>query len=410
MLTNNNVTTTTTTGSTSVALYATGTMTTIKTATSATYAGEYEASGYMYVKSGTYTANSATSYATAAIAGPWTTSNAQRGAFKTYFAVDGSLGGNVESMSGIYISGGKFVANATTSHARGVWNSGTTIIAGGTFEANATTTNAYGIYSNRGVVQATGATLKAVAGTGTAYGVYSDAMINDYVGWKYAADYTLTNCNITASTTTGNTAYGVYINGTTRTISSVNSSYASIGDVVLGGYAIVGNASVKGCTINATSAGTTAGGIYRVNTQVSADKLDICQGELTATGNTIIARTNGGATAYGIRSGGPSTISNNTITVTTSSTGSNGIVVGDGEHTISGNTITASGTGTVYGIQTYSAVNSTTGYKFQANATLEDNTVTATTTSGIFASNWSLFRVSTMGESTETSAPVIVFN
>ena len=382
MLTNNNVTTTTTTGSTSVALYATGTMTTIKTASSATYAGEYEASGYMYVKSGTYTANSATSYATAAIAGPWTTSNAQRGAFKTYFAVDGSLGGNVESMSGIYISGGKFVANATTSHARGVWNSGTTIIAGGTFEANATTTNAYGIYSNRGVVQATGATLKAVAGTGTAYGVYSDAMINDYVGWKYAADYTLTNCNITASTTTGNTAYGVYINGTTRTISSVNSSYASIGDVVLGGYAIVGNASVKGCTINATSAGTTAGGIYRVNTQVSADKLDICQGELTATGNTIIARTNGGATAYGIRSGGPSTISNNTITVTTSSTGSNGIVVGDGNATISGNTVSASGTGTVYGIQTYSAVNSTTGYLFQSNATLEDNIVTATTTSG----------------------------
>ena len=382
MLTNNNVTTTTTTGSTSVALYATGTMTTIKTATSATYAGEYEASGYMYVKSGTYTANSATSYATAAIAGPWTTSNAQRGAFKTYFAVDGSLGGNVESMSGIYISGGKFIANATTSHARGVWNSGTTIIAGGTFEANATTTNAYGIYSNRGVVQANGATLKAVAGTGTAYGVFSDAMINDYVGWKYAADYTLTNCNITASTTTGNTAYGVYINGTTRTISSVNSSYASIGDVVLGGYAIVGNASVKGCTINATSAGTTAGGIYRVNTQVSADKLDICQGELTATGNTIIARTNGGATAYGIRSGGPSTISNNTITVTTSSTGSNGIVVGDGNATISGNTVSASGTGTVYGIQTYSAVNSTTGYLFQSNATLEDNTVTATTTSG----------------------------
>ena len=381
MLTNNNVTTTTTTSSTSVALYATGTMTTIKTATSATYAGEYEASGYMYVKSGTYTANSATSYATAAIAGPWTTSNAQRGAFKTYFAVDGSLGGNVESMSGIYISGGKFVANATTSHARGVWNSGTTIIAGGTFEANATTTNAYGIYSNRGVVQANGATLLAVAGTGTAYGVFSEAMINDYVGWKYAADYTLTNCNITASTTTGNTAYGVYINGTTRTISSVNSSYASIGDVVLGGYAIVGNASVKGCTINATSAGTTAGGIYRVNTQVSADKLDICQGELIATGNTIIARTNGGTTAYGIRSGGPSTISNNTITVTTSSTGSNGIVVGDGNATISGNTVTASGTGTVYGIQTYSAVNSTTGYLFQSNATLEDNTVTATTTS-----------------------------
>lgn len=382
MLTNNNVTTTTTTSSTSVALYATGTMTTIKTATSATYAGEYEASGYMYVKSGTYTANSATSYATAAIAGPWTTSNAQRGAFKTYFAVDGSLGGNVESMSGIYISGGKFVANATTSHARGVWNSGTTIIAGGTFEANATTTNAYGIYSNRGVVQATGATLKAVAGTGTAYGVFSDAMINDYVGWKYAADYTLTNCNITASTTTGNTAYGVYISGTTRTISSVNSSYSSIGDVVLGGYAIVGNASVKGCTINATSAGTTAGGIYRVNTQVSADKLDICQGELTATGNTIIARTNGGKTVYGIRSGGPSMISNNTITATSSSTDSYGVVVGDGEHTISGNTVTASGTGTVYGIQTYSAVNSTTGYKFQANATLEDNTVTATTTSG----------------------------
>ena len=382
MLENNNVTTTTTTGSTSVALYATGTMTTIKTATSATYAGEYASSGYIYVKSGNYTANSKTSYATAAIAGPWTTSNAQRGAFKTYFAVDGSLGGNVESMSGIYISGGKFVANATTSHARGVWNSGTTIIAGGTFEANATTTNAYGIYSNRGVVQATGATLKAVAGTGTAYGVYSDAMINEYVGWKYAADYTLTNCNITASTTTGNTAYGVYINGTMRTISSVNSSYASIGDVVLGGYAIVGNASVKGCTINATSAGTTAGGIYRVNTQVSANKLDICQGELTATGNTITAKTNGGKTVYGIRSGGPSTISNNTITATSSSTDSYGVIVGDGEHTISGNTITASGTGTVYGIQTYSAVNSTTGYKFQANATLEDNTVTATTTSG----------------------------
>lgn len=382
MLENNNVTTTTTTGNTSVALCATSTMTTIKTATSATYAGEYESSAYIYVKSGNYTANSETSYATAAIAGPWTTSNPQRGAFKTYFAVDGSLGGNKESMSGIYIQGGTFTANAKTSHARGVWNSGATVIAGGTFNANATTSNAYGIYSNRGTVQATNATLTATAGTGTAYGVYSDAMINDYVGWKYAADYTLTNCNITATTTTGNAAYGVYINGTTRTISSVNSSYASIGDVVLGGYAIVGNASVQGCTINATSAGTTAGGIYCVNTQVSANKLDICQGELTATGNTITAKTNGGKTVYGIRSGGPSTISNNTITATSSSTDSYGVVVGDGEHTISGNTVTASGTGTVYGIQTYSAVNSTTGYKFQANATLEDNTVTATTTSG----------------------------
>lgn len=416
MLENNNVTTTTTTGSTSVALYATSTMTTIKTATSATYAGEYESSAYIYVKSGTYTANSATSYATAAIAGPWTTSNAQRGAFKTYFAVDGSLGGNVESMSGIYISGGKFVANATTSYARGVCNSGTTIIAGGTFEANATTTNAYGIYSNRGTVQATNATLTATAGTGTAYGVYSDAMINDYVGWKYAADNTLTNCNITASTTSGNTAYGVYINGTTRTISSVNSSYTSIGDVVLGGYAVVGNASIKGCTITATSAGTTAGGIYRVNTQVSADKRDIAQGEFTAIGNTITATTTGGKTGYGIRCGGPSTIKDNDITVTTSAAESYGIIVGDGEHTISGNTVTAKGTGTVYGIQTYSAVNSTTGYKFQANATLEDNTVTATTTTGntayaIYATTADAVDVTTAGfEGTYVAAGGVVVN
>ena len=41
---------------------------------------------------------------------------------------------------------------------------------------------------------------------------------------------------------------------------------------------------------------------------------------------------------------------------------------------------------------------------------VEKSAITATTTSGIFASNWSLFKVSTMGESTETSAPVIVFN
>lgn len=383
-LKNNTVTATTTTTSTAVALIATGSMGTVKTATSSVYAGEYASSAYMYVESGTYTANAATSYAMAAITGPWTTSNPQRGAFKTNFAVDGSLGGNEESMAGMYISGGTFKATTGTSQARTLWNSGAMVITGGTFEATSTTTNAHAIYANRGTVTATGATFTATAGTGTAYCVLGEGMINDYVGWKYAPTFTLTNCDITATTLSGNTTSGVYLSGTTRAISSLNSSYSSVGDGVLGGYAVKSKATITGCTINATAAGTTAYGVYSTNTPVIGYEGNRItdQGELIVKNCNITAKTNGTTTAIGVRAGSSSTIEDNTINVTTTTTTSSGIVFGDGTHTISGNTVTAQGTTTVYGIQTYTDVNSATGYKFEGTATLEDNTVTATTTTG----------------------------
>ena len=377
MLYNNTVNATTTTGTRAFALWAQSTYTTIKTATSAIYAGEYAEGAYMYVTSGNYSATTATTTAIAACCG-----NIDAPQTRTYFDVDGSLGGNAEAFATLIIRGGTFTANAGSTTARAIWNAGNVVMDGGTVTAKAGTTTSNAVYTYRGMFMATGVTFNSTAGTGTAYGIYSDAAINDFTGWGYAGSTTLTNCDVTATTSSGNTAYAVYVYGTTKTLTSTtNATYIPIYQA--GKYAVVGDLTVIGGTFTATSAGTTAGGIYRVNTQVSADKSHVAQGTFSVTGATLSAETKDGGTAYGIRSGGPATISGNTISATSSTTGAYGIQLVEGVSEISENTVTATGgTGTAYGIHLATDVNSTNGYPLSGSVSLSDNTVTSKTTSG----------------------------
>ena len=170
--------------------------------------------------------------------------------------------------------------NGTTS-AWGIYTQGETLVDGCDITVKPTTTTGYGIQAlaaNDAKVTVKDTKID-VTGTATVYGLHGHVDINATHGQDRHGNFVLEEGNdVTAETTGGNSAYGIYLNATKRAITATtNSSYRP------GDYAIAATAIVNGGKYTATASGTTA---YAA---CVADP--VLQGEATATPTLII---NGG--------------------------------------------------------------------------------------------------------------------
>lgn len=371
--------------------------------TTANYSGEYACASKVTINSGTYLARTKTTNAYAV---------ASSTRAKTTFAPDHTLGGNAEAYPTIIIKGGEFIANSGTTTARAVSSGGNTTITGGTFTANAATTTAYGIYSVAGDLNVTGAEVNAEANN-TAMGVYVDCAVASITGFSYFTNATLKNLTVNATTRTGAEADGVLIanykrNLTAATLKSDSTSnkwstanydlYAAIYNY--GDYAVGAKCTIIGGTYTAKSATTTAYGVRLNGPAISADSdedgtVAYAYGQLDISNAEILAQTNGTTTAYGVWTGGPTTINKCDISANTKTTTCTGVFIEAGKTTITGTTIDATGTATVRGIYVnarVAAVNGTqnvstefsgvAGFECIGELEATNNTVTATATSG----------------------------
>lgn len=170
--------------------------------------------------------------------------------------------------------------NGTTS-AWGIYTQGETLVDGCDITVKPTTTTGYGIMAL--AANDAKATVKDtkidVTATTSAYGIHGNVDINATHGLDRHGNFVLEDGNeVTATTTGGNTAYGIFLNATKRAITATtNSSYRP------GDYANAATAIVNGGKYTATASGTTA--------YAAAVADPVLQGEATATPTLII---NGG--------------------------------------------------------------------------------------------------------------------
>ena len=170
------------------------------------------------------------------------------------------------------MSGGTIEAVATSStNARGVYSYGTVTISGGSITATAkANTTAYGILTYHGVTTIKGTANIMANATGTAYGVLASGDINGTYGYLHKSDVKIENGTIKANATTGNTAYAVYVTGTTKTVANAESAAQKVFN---GDYAAAGSATITTGTFEANAKGTTAAGIF-VNSEAAVTKGD----------------------------------------------------------------------------------------------------------------------------------------
>ncbi len=167
--------------------------------------------------------------------------------------------------------------NGTTS-AWGIYTQGETLVDGCDITVKPTTTTGYGIQAlaaNDAKVTVKDTKID-VTGTATVYGLHGHVDINATHGQDRHGNFVLEEGNdVTAETTGGNSAYGIYLNATKRAIkATTNSSYRP------GDYANAATAIVNGGKYTATASGTTA---YAA---CVADP--VLQGDATATPTLII--------------------------------------------------------------------------------------------------------------------------
>lgn len=165
-----------------------------------------------------------------------------------------------------------------TTYAWGIYTQGETLVDGCDITVKPTTTTGYGIQAlaaNDAKVTVKDTKID-VTGTATVYGLHGHVDINATHGQDRHGNFVLEEGNdVTAKTTGGNSAYGIYLNATKRAITATtNSSYRP------GDYAIAATAIVNGGKYTATASGTTA---YAA---CVADP--VLQGEATATPTLII--------------------------------------------------------------------------------------------------------------------------
>lgn len=177
-----------------------------------------------------------------------------------------------EILGTMTMSGGTIEAIATSStNARGVYSYGTVTISGGSITATAkANTTAYGILTYHGVTTIKGTANITANATGTAYGVMASGDINGTYGYLHKSDVKIENGTIKANATTGNTAYAVYVTGTTKTVANAESAAEKVFN---GDYAAAGSATITTGTFEANAKGTTAAGIF-VNSEAAVTKGD----------------------------------------------------------------------------------------------------------------------------------------
>lgn len=237
------------------------------------------------------------------------------------------------------------------------------------------------------------------------YGVYANATIgttsdnaSPNMGACYAGEVELTGATVTATTTTAATAYALFAHAATgivyKNATWTKAKAAGYTQVYDGEFGAAAKITVNSGTYTATSATTTAyavGSTTRAKTVWSSETSTAANKtlggnaeaypELILHGGTFRGET-GTTTSGAVLSGGYTTIDGGTYTAYSGSTTSRGIYATAGTLDVSNVEISASGTTTAYGIDLSCGISDYTGFKYYADATLKNLTVTATTRTG----------------------------
>lgn len=376
-LTDCNITSKTTKYHTAYCVYANATSATVFKDLQPDYYGEYAVGAKVTINSGNYeaTAGTTNAYAIASATRARTIYDSETSVY-----ADRKLGGNAVAYPELIIHGGTFVGHAlgvnSDRHARAVSSGGNTTIDGGTFRAVSEGRFARCIYGVAGKLNVTNATIDATANgryTATnmaseATGVYGDVTIQTPTGFTEYCDITLNNCNISANTVRGNTAYGVYLNCTSRPftelylrLDSINNGWTHKDDgsgsydlykVIYpsGDRSVAAKATINGGTIKAkTDSLASAYGVYVAGPTFGHYGGSSAACELIAKNVTIEVNTET-SSAYGILTAGPATIDNVTATIKAKTTTACGIQCNYGKTTITNTKLDViAGTGSAYG-------------------------------------------------------------
>ena len=183
---------------------------------------EKATAGKVKINGGTYRANAATQNAYGVYLSPT--------AVSTTGAASASAEGEIRNAT--FISKtvpyeGPDATSTATTYAYGIRAGGPTIIDGCDITVQPTTTNGYGVYiddkkttlNNTKITVTTANTVDATK-SAAAYGIYNNASIST-IGWKFEGELEANDGNdVTVTTTSGTTAYGVWTHAITRPITS----------------------------------------------------------------------------------------------------------------------------------------------------------------------------------------------
>ena len=158
------------------------------------------------------------------------------------------------------INGGTFNTSATTTSV-GVYTDGETIVNGGDFNPTGRTSDAYGIYARAGrtTVNNTHNPSFTVKAPTIVYGALVGGTTPDSkTGLSYDGELIVNGGDFDVQTTSGATAYGVFVNANKRKITSTSSGYYQ------GQYVSAGHATINDGTFYVKAVGKTASGINMV--------------------------------------------------------------------------------------------------------------------------------------------------
>lgn len=346
---------------------------------------------------------------------------------------------------GIYIQGSATTCTARTDYANVA--SAEAVIDGGMINATAKTTTAYGVYVKGGhntTDYSKEANVKTVinkltvnvTASSTAYGIFAAAEIDDYhAGTKYGI-VEINDCNVTATTTTSEKAYGVYVAGTTKMLNdttytqiSVNNKKSWYTDNISGtvnntykyqsGYYGTGaKVTINGGTFTATTKTYNAYGAYCSGSYLAGGDVDATikvqgQGNLTIHGGTFTAVTQGtpydynpkstdksSANAYGVYSSGITVIDGGTFSANAYVNNAYGAYANVGTMNISKGAFNAiANNANAYGICAAGWIDTKSGIHSHAVVTVDDATVTVQTKTG--ANAFGAYAIATNAELTQ---------
>lgn len=148
------------------------------------------------------------------------------------------------------ISGGTFtVKNTSKTTGYGIYSLGNTAVSGSpVFNVTTTTTTAYGLFVQDGTTTINGTPTFNIKGTEKVYGIYANGLTPaNKSGRPYNPQVTVNGGTFNVQTTSKTTAYGIFVDGNTRPMTSTASGYYQ------GNYASAGNVTVNGGTFNVTA-------------------------------------------------------------------------------------------------------------------------------------------------------------
>ncbi len=314
--------------------------------------------------------------------------------------------------SSVKIFGGKYVAMAATTNAYGVHATRAITTAGGAvaypdvvirdaeFEvsANLKTGNAnayglhcagkttvdntkvivsspsnyaYGCYVTSGDFTATHTTFDVTAST-YAFGARADAAIASNAMIEEIPVVNFNNVTANIKTTTGNEAYGVWLNGATKASGEVEKAVFAKTNIYEGTFTIT------------ASAANAYGVLTYDKTRISTTGKDWEGGEVKVREATFIVTAGTASGAYGVKTNGPTEIDKCDITTKATTTGAYGVYVYDNTTKLTNSTITSTTSGgSAYGVWVNAEISNIAniaGWNFVGKLESEKNTVTARVT------------------------------